>query len=126
MPCGAPALAEAVKALSSLLVAVAIWKAPGVSSAVREPWKVASALLSVPKAEICAETCWVWLEIRVSCGASVAATSWETSELTSITEPPAAPALLLLATETTGEDALLSLLAELLSMVVLTVSASGP
>jgi hypothetical protein len=32
----------------------------------------------------------------------VAATSCDTSELTSMTEPPAAPALLLLAIETTG------------------------
>jgi hypothetical protein len=35
-----------------------------------------------------------------SCPARDAATNWETSELTSMTEPPAAAALLLLAIET--------------------------
>src|SRR6185437_433316 len=77
-------------------------KAPGVSREDSEPWKVASALFSCPSAEIWADTCWVWLEISASCGAWVAATSCCTSELTLMTEPPAASALLLPATDTTG------------------------
>ena len=40
--------------------------------------------------------------MMASCGACVAETSCETSSLTLMTDPPAAPALLLLATETMG------------------------
>ena len=34
----------------------------GVSSALSEDWNVDSALLSVPSAEICVVTAWVWLD----------------------------------------------------------------
>jgi hypothetical protein len=40
------------------------------------------------------------LAINVCCGASSAATNWDTRLLTSMTEPPAAPELVLLATLT--------------------------
>jgi hypothetical protein len=65
-------------------------------------WKVESALLSVPSAEMLAVTAWVWLSMSDCCGASVAATSSETSELTLMTDPPDAAALVLPATETIG------------------------
>jgi hypothetical protein len=48
----------------------------------------------------------------------VAATSCDTSELTSMTEPPAASALELLAIETTGCPVLASLLLVLLVVVI--------
>jgi hypothetical protein len=63
-------------------------------------------------------TAWVWFEISACCGAAVAATSCDTSELTSMTEPPAASALELLAIETTGCPVLASLLLVLLVVVI--------
>jgi hypothetical protein len=58
-------------------------------------------------AEICVVTACVWVEICESSGARDAATSCETSELTSMTEPPAAALLELLAIDTTGAAVLL-------------------
>jgi len=103
------------------LEAVTALNDPGVSSADSEDWKVESALLSVPSAEIFAVTAWVWFVISDCCGASVAATNSDTSELTLMTEPPAAPELLLLATETgvvSGEPVELVLVAEVVGVVV--------
>ena len=57
--------------------------------------------------------------MMVSCGAWVAETSSETSWLTLITDPPAAPALLLLATETIGWP-----LPETLEVVVIGIAFS--
>jgi hypothetical protein len=99
---GAPLAAVAVKAVVSLLLAVSSWNAVGVSSAPSADWKVDSAPFRVPSAEIWLVTCCVWLLISVCCGPSLAATSSETRLLTLMTEPPAAPEELLLATETTG------------------------
>jgi hypothetical protein len=59
--------------------------------------------LSVPIAEILVVTCEVWVAITESFGARVAATSWDTRELTLMTDPPAAAlvaVLLVLAMET--------------------------
>src|SRR6185437_5910440 len=99
-PIGAPELAVAVNAAVLLLVAVSALKAFGVSSALKEAWNVDNAPLSVPSAEIWVVTVCVWAVIRFCCGTCVAVTSCWTNALTLMTEPPAAPALVLLATET--------------------------
>ena len=101
MPEVAPELAVALNAEVLLLLADTVSKALGVASAVKELWNVASELFRVPRAEIwvvIADSCEL---IRFCCGVWVAETSCETSELTLMTEPPAAPALELLAMETT-------------------------
>jgi hypothetical protein len=92
--------AVAVNAEVLLLLAVSELNALGLSSALNEDWKVERALFRVPTEEISVVTVWVLFEISASCGARVAATSCDTSELTLITEPPAAPALEALATDT--------------------------
>jgi hypothetical protein len=71
-----------------------------VSIADNDDWNADSALLSCPTEEISVVSDCVCSLISASCGAAVAATSCETNEETLITEPPAAPALVLLATET--------------------------
>ena len=98
----APEPAVAVNAVWSVLFAVCTWNAVGVSSTPSDDWKVDSALFRVPSAEICVLTACVCVEISDCCGAAVAATSCDTSELTLMTEPPAASALELLAIDTTG------------------------
>jgi hypothetical protein len=67
-------------------------------------------------------TACVCVEISACCGAAVAATSCDTSELTSMTEPPAASELELLAIETTGCPVVGSLL---LLVVLLVVVIAG-
>jgi hypothetical protein len=94
--------AEAVNAVVLLLDALRESKELVVATGPREAWNVDSALFSCPSAEIWLVSDCVSLLMIASCGALVAATSCETSELTLMTDPPAAPALLLLATETTG------------------------
>src|ERR1700722_5674410 len=74
----------------------------GESRLLKALWKVDRALFSVPTEEISVVTVCVLVEMSASWGARVAVTSCDTSELTLITEPPAAPALELLATETGG------------------------
>src|SRR6185437_15492330 len=59
-------------------------------------------------------------------GACAAATSWETSELTLITEPPAASALLLPATETTDPMVPLLPVVPLVALVLMDLPASLP
>ena len=86
-----------MNAVWSVLFAVCTWNAVGVSSTPSDDWKVDSALFKVPSAEICVLTACVCVEISDCCGAAVAATSCDTSELTLMTEPPAASALELLA-----------------------------
>jgi hypothetical protein len=93
-------VAVAVNTAELLVLAVSVSKAEGESSELSADWNVDNELFRVPSAEICAVTACVWLLIRASWGAWVAATSCETSELTSMTEPPAAAALELLAIET--------------------------
>jgi len=70
-------------------------------------------------AEIFAVTAVVSEVICDSCGDLAAATSSDTSELTSITEPPAAELLELLAIDTIGAD-------EVLLLVLLVVILSNP
>ena len=96
MPLTASPDAVAVTRVSSALVAVTELKALGVLTALSAVWKVASALLSVPTAEMFAVTAVVLSVMTFCSGAWVAATSSDTSVLTLITEPPAAPALALL------------------------------
>src|SRR5579871_2861536 len=69
VPATAPELAAAVKAVGALLVAARVLNAPGVSIAESELWKLDSALLRAPSAEICAVTALVLLALPAVCAA---------------------------------------------------------
>src|SRR5579871_6492475 len=127
VPPTAPAAAVAVKTVESEVLAVWAPNADGESIAPRADWNVERAPLSDPTAEICVVTACVWLAMTESCGARVAATSCETRELTLMTDPPAAAALLLPAIETTGALVLLTVVIvhRLRLKSILSVKAAG-